>query len=205
MHGDGLDAQLAAGAQDAQGDLAAVGDDDLFRAWRGYSMMNSGWPNSTGSPFLASMAVTVAGLVGLDLVHHLHGFDDAQHLADLDLAADLDEGLGAGDVRQALARRAAPRGAGAWCSVRPPGCRAMSISFRTPDSSTLISFFILRMSGAPALHRLRSARCSANRNAEFSRAAGQHFDERELRPSAAPAASPRALAISTCRHCSAGR
>ena len=35
------------------------------------------------------------GLVGLDLVHHLHRLDDAQHLADLDLIADLDEGLGA--------------------------------------------------------------------------------------------------------------
>ncbi len=30
VHGDGLDAQLAAGAQDAQRDFAAVGDDDFF-------------------------------------------------------------------------------------------------------------------------------------------------------------------------------
>src|ERR1700730_12566319 len=34
-----------------------------------------------------------AGLVGLDLVHHLHGFDDAQDLSYLDLIADLDERL----------------------------------------------------------------------------------------------------------------
>src|SRR3981081_4673311 len=34
-----------------------------------------------------------AGLVGLDLVHHLHGFDDAQHLSHLDLVTDLDERL----------------------------------------------------------------------------------------------------------------
>src|SRR5438067_13682123 len=34
------------------------------------------------------------GPVGFDLVHHLHRLDDAQHLPDLDLIADLDEGLG---------------------------------------------------------------------------------------------------------------
>ena len=56
VHRDGLDAQLAAGAQYPKCDLAAVRDDDFFDH-RGYSMMNSGWPNSTGSPFFASMAV----------------------------------------------------------------------------------------------------------------------------------------------------
>jgi hypothetical protein len=30
VHGHGFDAQLAAGAQNAQRDLAAVGDNDLF-------------------------------------------------------------------------------------------------------------------------------------------------------------------------------
>src|ERR1700690_1128818 len=34
-----------------------------------------------------------AGLVGLDLIHHLHGFDDAEYLSHLDFAADLHEGL----------------------------------------------------------------------------------------------------------------
>ena len=34
MHGDGLDAELAAGAQDAERDLAAIGDDDFVEhAW----------------------------------------------------------------------------------------------------------------------------------------------------------------------------
>src|ERR1051325_12065618 len=33
--------------------------------------------------------------VGFDLVEHLHGFDDAQRLARLDLLADLDESSGA--------------------------------------------------------------------------------------------------------------
>src|SRR6266581_187277 len=32
-----------------------------------------------------------ARFVGLDLVHHLHGFDDAQDLSHFDLVADLDE------------------------------------------------------------------------------------------------------------------
>src|SRR5512146_1483879 len=36
-----------------------------------------------------------AGLVGLDLVHHLHGLDDAQHVAFLDALAHVGEGLGA--------------------------------------------------------------------------------------------------------------
>ncbi len=57
VHGDGLDAELAAGAQDAKRDLAAVGDDDLVEHGLTRST-NSGWPNSTGSPFLASTATT---------------------------------------------------------------------------------------------------------------------------------------------------
>src|SRR5277367_892208 len=35
------------------------------------------------------------GLFGLNLVHHFHCFDHAQHLADLDLIADADKFLGA--------------------------------------------------------------------------------------------------------------
>jgi len=31
MHGNGLDTQLAAGAQNAQGDFAAIGDDNFFQ------------------------------------------------------------------------------------------------------------------------------------------------------------------------------
>jgi hypothetical protein len=41
MYGYGFYAQLAAGAQYAQGDLAAIGDDDFFDHC-GYSMTNSG-------------------------------------------------------------------------------------------------------------------------------------------------------------------
>ena len=97
MHGHRLDAELAAGAQDAERDLAPIGDYDFVEhGLRVYSMTNSGWPNSTGSPFVAMIAVTLPDLVALDLVHHLHRFDDAEDLAFLDLGADLDEGLRAG-------------------------------------------------------------------------------------------------------------
>jgi hypothetical protein len=35
--------------------------------------------------------VTLPAAVGFDLVHHLHGFDDAQRVASLYLIADPDE------------------------------------------------------------------------------------------------------------------
>ena len=64
VHGDGLDAELAARALDAQRDLAAIGDQDLLEQLIGmatgmrgvYSMTNSGWPNSTGWPFSTRIA-----------------------------------------------------------------------------------------------------------------------------------------------------
>ena len=34
VDGDGLDAELAAGADDAQGDLAAIGDQDFLEQWQ---------------------------------------------------------------------------------------------------------------------------------------------------------------------------
>src|SRR5512143_1220102 len=58
----------------------------------------------------------------LDLVHHLHGFDDAERVAGLHFAADLDEGLRTG--RRAAIERAdhggrdllpARRGRRRWC------------------------------------------------------------------------------------------
>src|ERR1700676_5142772 len=57
VHGHGLDAELAARTQYTKGDLAAVRDNDFFDHLS-YSMMNSGWPNFTGSPFFANIAVT---------------------------------------------------------------------------------------------------------------------------------------------------
>ncbi len=47
MHGNRPDTQFATGPQDAQGDLATIGNEDLGKH---YSMMTSASPNSTGSP-----------------------------------------------------------------------------------------------------------------------------------------------------------
>ena len=93
VHGDGLDAQFFAGAQDAQRYFAAVGDDEFFE--HGLFDDEQGLAELNRIAVLRHDGGDLAALVGLDLVHHLHGLDDAQHLADLDLIADVDEGLGA--------------------------------------------------------------------------------------------------------------
>src|SRR5947199_124001 len=65
------------------------------------------------------------GPVGFDLVHHLHGLDDAQHLAHLDFIADLDEGLrargGCGPGRVCTPPRR-PTDREAVGTGREPGC-----------------------------------------------------------------------------------
>ena len=64
VHGDGLNVQGLAGAQNAQRDLAAIGDEDFVQhvgAARRQTMENSGWSNSTGSPFSTSTASIVPG------------------------------------------------------------------------------------------------------------------------------------------------
>ena len=119
VHRHGLDAERAAGALDAQRDLAAVGDDDFFDLGHGPWMRRRGIGpaaaqrskrSHAGRSFddehrlaeLHRLAVLLedgldrAGLVGLDLVHHLHGLDDAERIADGHGVADLDEGLGPG-------------------------------------------------------------------------------------------------------------
>ena len=85
MHGDGRDAELLAGAQHAQRDLAAVGDEDFFEhrtatacRERRHSMIISGSPNSTGWPSSTRICTTRAGARRGDLVHGLHRFDDQQ-------------------------------------------------------------------------------------------------------------------------------
>src|SRR5690606_32148091 len=62
VHRDRGDAELLAGPQHPQCDLAAVGYQDLVEhRWRpdGYSMMTSGSPNSTGWPSSTRILVTV--------------------------------------------------------------------------------------------------------------------------------------------------
>ncbi len=93
VHRHGLDTEFAAGAQNAKRNLAAISDDDFFDHRR-YSMMNSGWPELDWLTVLGEYRGHAPRLVGFDLVHHLHRFDDAQYLSDLDLHADLDEGFG---------------------------------------------------------------------------------------------------------------
>ncbi|RMN69225.1 hypothetical protein ALQ54_05717 [Pseudomonas syringae] len=51
VYSDGLDAQFFTGTQDAQGNFAAVGDQNFFQHRRlspGQTIVNSGWSNSTG-------------------------------------------------------------------------------------------------------------------------------------------------------------
>ena len=92
----GANAQLLAGTQDAQGDFAAVGNDNLFQ--HEMPPLNDGEQRLIEFNRFAVFhkdGINGAGLVRFDLVHHLHGFDDAQHVAGLDLLAHLDKGGGA--------------------------------------------------------------------------------------------------------------
>ena len=61
MDGYSRDAQFAAGPQDAQGDFTTVGDEDLVKhlIQSAYSIIMSGWPNSTGEASSIRIAVTV--------------------------------------------------------------------------------------------------------------------------------------------------
>src|SRR5690606_28556940 len=62
MHDHRLDAEFAAGALDAQRDLAAIGDQDLFKHRCNQPMTNSGWPYSTGSPFSTRISLMTPDL-----------------------------------------------------------------------------------------------------------------------------------------------
>ena len=94
---DGGDAEFLAGAEDAERDLAAVGDQDLVEEGRGviHSMIISGSPYSTGWPSSTMICVDLAGARRGDLVHRLHRLDDEQRLALADRVADVDIGLAA--------------------------------------------------------------------------------------------------------------
>ena len=85
MHRDGRDAELLAGAQHPERDLAAVGDQDFVEHRGGgpaaHSMIISGSPNSTGLAVLDQDLRHRAGARRRDLVHRLHRLDDEQRLA----------------------------------------------------------------------------------------------------------------------------
>ena len=89
---DGLDAELLASSDDSEGDFASIGDEDFLehcvtvdqvpgacgQASSIYLTRKRVCPNCTGLPFSAHLGNDARDL-GLDLVHHLHGFDDANH------------------------------------------------------------------------------------------------------------------------------
>ena len=82
---DGLDAELAAGARDPQGDLAAVGDQDLLE----HALPSLGDRLEVHQHLLELDPLAVlhddlghlAALARADLVHQLHRLDDADRLA----------------------------------------------------------------------------------------------------------------------------
>jgi hypothetical protein len=72
VNGDGADTEFLAGAQDPQGNFAAVGDHDFraccpsgMRCGGNQTMVNSGWSNSTGLTVLDQDGLDDAALVGL--------------------------------------------------------------------------------------------------------------------------------------------
>ncbi len=103
MDDDRLDAELLAGAQHPEGDLAAVGYEDFLEhapLFRRYSMTTSGMPYSTGWASSTRIAVDRAGARRRNLVHRLHRLDDQQGLPSLTAWPTLDEGLGVRRRRQ---------------------------------------------------------------------------------------------------------
>ena len=89
---DGLDAELAAGADHPQGDLAAVGDED-FLEHAGLRGLDREEPLAVldGLAVLDVDAHDLSFVLRSDLVHELHRFDDAEHLILLHVIADVDE------------------------------------------------------------------------------------------------------------------
>ena len=95
-----FDPKFLAGADDPQGDLATVGDEYLVEH-DGAGEREAGLGRADGEEGFAEfdrLAVggedvrdDAAGL-GLDLVHHLHGFDDTDDGVLLDFLADADVG-----------------------------------------------------------------------------------------------------------------
>ena len=90
-------AKLLAGAQHAQCDLAAIGDEDFFEH---HSMIIIGSPNSTGWPSSTRICVTVPERGAGNRIHRLHRFDDQQRFAGFHRLPDIDERTLAGRGRE---------------------------------------------------------------------------------------------------------
>src|SRR4030081_2458309 len=93
MDGNCLDAQLAARAQDSQRDLATVGDDDLLQHGHALFDYEQGLTEFNWVAVWGHKVGDAPGFVGLDLVHHFHGFDDAHNLLNLNPFTEPDEGF----------------------------------------------------------------------------------------------------------------
>ncbi len=108
MHGDGLDAHFAAGALDAQRDLAAIGNENLFKhdgrlrrsGCAGLAFEYGHVDLTDDEQRLAELdclavlhedGLDHASLVRLDLVQQLHRLDDAQGVAFVHALADIHE------------------------------------------------------------------------------------------------------------------
>jgi hypothetical protein len=101
IDGDGFHIELAAGADDAEGDFAAIGDQDALEHAedRGLRIVDCGSSLDAEENVAVLHGVSVfgddgadgAGFLRLDFVHDLHRLDDADGLADGNGGADLDE------------------------------------------------------------------------------------------------------------------
>ena len=92
MHGDGGDAHFAAGALDAQRDLAAVGDEDLlehFRIIQDHQRLAVFHRLRRGDQHICADG---AGPRRLDLVERLHRLDQQQRLPGGDVWPTLTKG-----------------------------------------------------------------------------------------------------------------
>ena len=86
MYRDRLDAHFTAGTQYPQCDFAAVGNDDFFEHGDLLDDEQHLVEFDRAAVFHQD-GTYLAALVGLDLVHHFHRFDDAQGIASINLLA----------------------------------------------------------------------------------------------------------------------
>ncbi len=102
MHRDGLDAELLAGAQHPQRDLAAIGDEDFIEHGVFPAARKPSLDNDQRFAEFDRLAVLEQNLGHgararrRNLVHGLHRFDDQQRIAGLDLWPTSMNGLAPG-------------------------------------------------------------------------------------------------------------